>query len=82
MGNDLEAPARRLAPIVAEALDRLRAGVGVRIARMSGSGATCFALVDEAAQAQALARSVRVARPHWWVTPARLLAIDGAPSAL
>jgi len=70
--NDLEAPARRLAPAVGEvlaALDRLPA---CRLARMSGSGATCFGLFDNAAAAQAAAAEVKQAQPTWWVAPAGL----------
>jgi len=45
--NDLEAPARLLQPVIGEVLDWLSRLPGVRLARMSGSGATCFALFDE-----------------------------------
>jgi 4-diphosphocytidyl-2-C-methyl-D-erythritol kinase len=80
--NDLEAPACRLAPIISVVLARLRKGPGVRLARMSGSGATCFALVDAAGAAQALTRALRAERPDWWVIPVTLSAIDAAPRAL
>jgi len=64
--NDLEAPAMELVPGIAEALGLLRGLGGVRLARMSGSGATCFALVVDLATAETVARAVRRARPHWW----------------
>lgn len=64
--NDLEAPALRLQPVIGEVLAALRAS-GCRLARMSGSGATCFGLFDSAAAAQAAARDLQRARPGWWV---------------
>ncbi|MEI6098851.1 MAG: 4-(cytidine 5'-diphospho)-2-C-methyl-D-erythritol kinase, partial [Alphaproteobacteria bacterium] len=38
-----------------------------RLARMSGSGATCFGLFDTAQQAEAAARALRRSQPSWWV---------------
>jgi 4-diphosphocytidyl-2-C-methyl-D-erythritol kinase len=66
-GNDLEGPARQLAPQIAETLEALAAQPGCRLARMSGSGATCFALFDDREASTAAAR--RLARPDWWVKP-------------
>ena len=54
-GNDLEAPAIALCPPIAQVLTALRAQPGCRLARMSGSGATCFALFDAPAEAEAAA---------------------------
>jgi 4-diphosphocytidyl-2-C-methyl-D-erythritol kinase len=71
-GNDLEALATRLRPVVAEVLGALRALQGVRLARMSGSGATCFAILDSARAAQAAARTLRERQPGWWVKATRL----------
>jgi 4-diphosphocytidyl-2-C-methyl-D-erythritol kinase len=65
--NDLEAPAITLAPAIAEVLATLRAAAGCRFARMSGSGATCFALFASATDAQAAANKIAAARPGWWV---------------
>lgn len=70
--NDLEYPAREIAPVVGEALALLRRAPGCRLARMSGSGATVFGLFDSGRAAQAAARSLRQARPGWWVRPTRL----------
>ena len=64
--NDLEPPAISLAPVIAGVLDALRAEPGCRIARMSGSGATCFAIFDEADQAAAAVEAIRAAYPGWW----------------
>jgi 4-diphosphocytidyl-2-C-methyl-D-erythritol kinase len=61
--NDLEGPARSLVPDIGEVLDWLGAQMAANFVRMSGSGATCFALFDdEAARDQAAA----VCPPNWW----------------
>jgi 4-diphosphocytidyl-2-C-methyl-D-erythritol kinase len=65
--NDLEPPALALQPVIAEVLDALRRAPGCRIARMSGSGATCFALFASPAQASAAAAALTGLRPAWWV---------------
>jgi 4-diphosphocytidyl-2-C-methyl-D-erythritol kinase len=65
--NDLEAPALRIQPLIGEVLTALRDADGSRLARMSGSGATCFAIFEEAAKAQAAARKIELAHPEWWV---------------
>ena len=70
--NDLEAPALTVAPVIGEALALLRAQDGCRLARMSGSGATVFAIFSDTAAAQAAAGAVRVAQPGWWVEPTQL----------
>jgi 4-diphosphocytidyl-2-C-methyl-D-erythritol kinase len=62
-GNDLEAPAIALRPIVADVLAALRTSAGVRYAAMSGSGATCFALYDDVARAHVAASGLP---PAWW----------------
>lgn len=64
-GNDLEAPARGLAPAIGEVLTAIAATQGCRLARMSGSGATCFGIYATENEAQAAADAV--ARPGWWV---------------
>jgi 4-diphosphocytidyl-2-C-methyl-D-erythritol kinase len=67
--NDLEAPARRLLPAIGEALSALAAAPGCRLARMSGSGPTCFGLFDGPAAAREAAAWLASARPNWWVCP-------------
>ncbi len=62
--NDLEHAAIALCPPIADALSALRATPGCLLARMSGSGATCFALYDTPAQAESVAR--HLTRPGWW----------------
>ncbi|MDB5549184.1 MAG: 4-diphosphocytidyl-2-C-methyl-D-erythritol kinase [Tardiphaga sp.] len=65
--NDLEAPALAIQPVIADVLAALRAADGVLLARMSGSGATCFALFADQPAAQAAAADLAQARPGWWV---------------
>jgi 4-diphosphocytidyl-2-C-methyl-D-erythritol kinase len=65
--NDLEAPAIKLAPVIADVLAELRRLPGCRLARMSGSGATCFALFDTRRAASAGAQKLRGRHPAWWV---------------
>ncbi len=67
MRNDLEAPAQRLAPVIAQVQAALSAQPGCRIARMSGSGATCFGLFADPLAASAAASAIRAAQPGWWV---------------
>jgi len=66
--NDLQAPAIALAPAIAEVLAALRALEGCRLARMSGSGATCFALFSSAAEREAAAKALRAKYPNWWMS--------------
>ena len=65
--NDLEGPAIELEPVIADLLAVLGKLPGCRLARMSGSGATCFGLFGSTAAASAAARSLRVGYPAWWV---------------
>lgn len=69
--NDLEAPARELAPVIGEALTLLAALPGALLARMSGSGATCFALFEREKDCRAAADALARAQPDWWIAPAR-----------
>ena len=66
--NDLQAPAIALAPAIAEALGSLRAAAGCRLARMSGSGATCFALFSSSAETAAAGQTLRGQFPDWWIS--------------
>ena len=71
-GNDLEAPARGIAPVIADVIASLAATPGALAARMSGSGATCFALYASETQAEAAASGLRAQARGWWVAAARL----------
>ena len=64
--NDLEAPARTIAPVIRDVIDLLAGQPGVTLARMSGSGATCFALFDSHAARSAALRAIAAAQPGWW----------------
>ncbi|WP_332678278.1 4-(cytidine 5'-diphospho)-2-C-methyl-D-erythritol kinase [Brevundimonas sp.] len=70
--NDLEGPAVSLQPAIAAALSEARRLPGVRLVRMSGSGATVFALFDTAEQAAQAAGRLTKVRPDWWVRAATL----------
>ena len=65
--NDLQASAVRLAPAIAATLEALQQLAGARLVRMSGSGATCFALFDDRHATVRAARALRCAYPNWWV---------------
>jgi 4-diphosphocytidyl-2-C-methyl-D-erythritol kinase len=65
--NDLEAPAVALQPVIAEVLTALRGLAGCSLARMSGSGATCFGLFTTATAADEAANTLRGKYPDWWV---------------
>ena len=71
--NDLQPPALTLASVIAEVLASLHAQPGALIARMSGSGATCFALFETAAAASAAASAIGAARPGWWAAAGPVL---------
>jgi 4-diphosphocytidyl-2-C-methyl-D-erythritol kinase len=73
--NDMEAPAIEIAPVIGEVLSVLRRS-GALLARMSGSGATCFALYDSDAAAEKAAQAVRTSHPQWWVQPTRIARPD------
>jgi 4-diphosphocytidyl-2-C-methyl-D-erythritol kinase len=64
--NDLEAPAIRIQPVINDVLSALRALPGVQLARMSGSGATCFAIFDSNEAAASAAQAVGRDQPGWW----------------
>lgn len=69
--NDLEPSARHLLPEIAAVLAALVATPGCRLARMSGSGPTCFGLFDDAAAAQAAATILAAAHRSWWSVATR-----------
>jgi len=64
LGNDLEAPAIGLCSAIGDVLAALRAVPGCLLSRMSGSGATCFGLFADPAEAARAAAALR--RPGWW----------------
>jgi 4-diphosphocytidyl-2-C-methyl-D-erythritol kinase len=70
--NDLEPSALDVCPEIAEVLSTLRAAPQTHLARLSGSGATCFALCETVDAAAALAAGLSDRRPEWWVRACRL----------
>jgi 4-diphosphocytidyl-2-C-methyl-D-erythritol kinase len=71
-GNDLEPPATRLFPAIADAKTALAAQPGCLLAAMSGSGPTCFAVFADDAAASHAAAALAGANPRWWVAATRL----------
>lgn len=76
--NDLEPAARHLASVIGDCLTALDAA-GAVLARMSGSGATCFGLFPDAAAARTAATRIRAQAPGWWVAATET--IQGLPPA-
>ena len=72
--NDLAAAAQSIAPVLTQVEAALLATRGCALARMSGSGATCFGLYPDQPAALAAADSLRIRHPSWWVTEAAMLA--------
>jgi 4-diphosphocytidyl-2-C-methyl-D-erythritol kinase len=70
--NDLEAPACLLVPEIVEVLALLAGAAGLFASRMSGSGATCFALFEREEDRDAAANAVAQQRPDWWLLATRL----------
>lgn len=70
--NDLEDPACLQAPAIVDVLAVMRVARGCRLARMSGSGATCFAIFSTPQAAAKAARAIRRQHPEWWVKTAAL----------
>ena len=71
--NDLEPPAIAIAPVIGEVLALLGQQPGVQLARMSGSGATCFALFDSIDARDSAAGAVAADHPGWWRLKTALL---------
>ena len=65
--NDLEAPALRVQPVIGEVISALNATNGAWLSRMSGSGATCFAIYENTADAGRAAEKLGREHPGWWV---------------
>ena len=75
--NDMEAPAREIAPAIGTVLDAMRAE-GALLARMCGSGATCYALFTSDAGAAAAAQNLSAAFPGWWIEATRIAGLQAA----
>ncbi len=77
--NDLTSAAIACQPVIAQVLECLLAVPGARLTRMSGSGATCFALFASAGEASAAARRLQAEREGWWVCPTMVGLVDRRP---
>ena len=67
--NDLEAPARALQPVIGEVLSALAALPGALFTRMSGSGATCFAIFPDDDSCARAGQTLAAAHAGWWIQP-------------
>jgi len=76
-GNDLTPAALEMLPEIGEILKALTETPGCLLARMSGSGATCFGLFQDPQVAARAAAALQVGAPHWWVR-ATSIALGGA----
>jgi 4-diphosphocytidyl-2-C-methyl-D-erythritol kinase len=65
--NDLEAPAMRVQPVIGDVLSALGDADGAGLVRMSGSGATCFAIFENGADALRASQKIQLDHPQWWV---------------
>ena len=71
--NDLEPPAMAMFPEVATVVYAISAFPQCQVARMSGSGATCFGLFADVVHAKAAASHLQKAHPNWWVVATKLV---------
>jgi len=78
--NDLTRPALVMAPVIGDVLTTLSAYPEVLLARMSGSGATCYGLTRTRAEAESAAEKLRADRPGWWVVATWLEGADTLPA--
>jgi len=67
--NDLTGPALAVAPVIGEVMEALQSAPDLHLARMSGSGATCFGIFSSSDEAEAAALEIMRAHPEWWVMP-------------
>lgn len=70
--NDLETPARQLVPVISDVLDAIVGAPGCLLARLSGSGPTCYGVFGTPADAARAADTLIRMHPDWWIVPARL----------
>jgi 4-diphosphocytidyl-2-C-methyl-D-erythritol kinase len=70
--NDLEDTTKKLLPEIDQMLNIISAQPGCLLARMSGSGATCFGIFSSQEEVQKAAQIIKASNPKWWVKPTRL----------
>jgi 4-diphosphocytidyl-2-C-methyl-D-erythritol kinase len=71
-GNDLQSPAAAIAPEIGVVLETLARQAGATVSRMSGSGATCFALFGSETERDVAAARIRAEQPTWWHLSSRI----------
>ena len=71
--NDLEPAAQQIVPEIGDVLAQLMAAPRCLLARMSGSGATCFGIFRTELAAHAAAHSLSSCKPHWWISPTQII---------
>lgn len=71
--NDLGLAARSVSPVIGDVLGAIDATQGCRLARLSGSGGTCFGLYESGETAHRAAAKISDMNPHWWVAPTAFL---------
>ena len=71
--NDLQTAALHVAPNIADILSELEAQPDCALARMSGSGATCFGLFQDKTAADAAAKALQTRHPNWWIAACGVL---------
>lgn len=71
--NDLQSPAIAIAPVISDVLHLIGRQTGCELARMSGSGATCFGIFKDSESCQAAADALSAAHPDWWVQPTKTI---------
>ena len=76
--NDLAGAAVSIVPEVGDVVEALAEQSGCLLARMSGSGATCFGLFEDDTKAASAAKAIGRANPGWWVMPTRLVSDTAA----
>jgi len=74
--NDLEAPAIAVEPVIGDVLKELHSQQTCQLARMSGSGATCFGVFPDAAMRDQVAEALRQNHPDWWVVPVDTVGVE------
>ena len=77
--NDLLEPARHLVPVVGEVLTAIESQAGCLLARMSGSGPSCFGIFPDCAARDAAAARIGEAHPGWWVSATLLRGTSPSP---
>ena len=74
--NDLEKPARKLVPQIGDVLDNIANQQGCKLARMSGSGATCFGIFDSEENCELALVNIKQDKTHWWLKSTRTIAMQ------